>query len=767
MKVLTKKKFVLVGLMLTSLTKICSAIDCQDKEKKTITCMCLDKNQVDETDCEGECPLSLHTGKQMILCGNNCAETCEDCIWKNPGNGEGLCSGAHCEWIKGACIPKKVQCSASTESIAIPPDSNAETMCDSCTSCDTMPKTFTSDTVVQCERMPELTKCEEKKEEVKRHRCKPIGLGLSRSSPISLKYKQNDNFNLNPGGAGFWWYQQVTPTSQEPSTYFKAFSFDKGYGGIQQLCGETCEKNGEGKGMYLMSMWDGKMVINIDEKHPEGMTPPDKATPEAIKAKENSSSECEKFTGEGKGFRCRLFVGAEPGGKFPEMVPYHMVMHCEPLIEDYVNDAGEKLPRDILQCTMYYYFNKKWHLLARMKQEKIIRATHYGSMTSFVEQFSPLGIQKEQPVAAWRSAKFGPPFINNQNIIGEKKVVGETKVRSTGFEQLINAQIEYNFDSNYGHLIYAEKSDSVSIGTGHTERGETPCWGSEVAFKQILKPPELEQFEKKIGCLSRKKHQAGQAGRISITKCLHDTENKNSEGEYELFVIADIIEFNVLTRKLSLHETTDEIKYVYGQVLYDMMIDCGKEERVGGGWRNVEKVNNTNKKLWQISEFHRYRRRDGSNWDIMKNKNETWYHRFLGTSGKSVINMKIDILCLSGDCDKKDYFTDIFNEAALKYMNDVTILNKFQQFKIEKFSQISFTVEAIKKIETSELTDSVPTIGTSVPTLVSSTSVQQTSLPSNPKLSRKRKRAKKQNERDGKSPKKVKKKKAQWLGKTF
>ena len=106
MKVLTKKKLVLVGLMLTNLTKICSAIDCQDKEKKTITCVCPDKNQeceedgntmgcrtkkhqLDEAtknksfkDCAGECPLSLLTAKQMILCGNHCAETCEDCIWK-------------------------------------------------------------------------------------------------------------------------------------------------------------------------------------------------------------------------------------------------------------------------------------------------------------------------------------------------------------------------------------------------------------------------------------------------------------------------------------------------------------------------------------------------------------------------------------------------------------------------------------------------------------------------------------------------------------
>ena len=160
-----------------------------------------------------------------------------------------------------------------------------------------------------------------------------------------------------------WWFQRIEPVSSSSTTYFCGVGNSYGYGGIQQIDGDSTQTGMTGN--VIFSIWDGGCDTDVD--------------PDCDPSLLASTKIC------GTGVTCTDFGGEGTGRKSyfnTDQVPivgdvYYMAVHAEEAANDRVDMTG-----------FFWSEGTGWRLLSKIDTNKSGKAWYLGGLYSFVEQWS-------------------------------------------------------------------------------------------------------------------------------------------------------------------------------------------------------------------------------------------------------------------------------------------------------------------------------------------------------------------------------------------
>ncbi|GMI46650.1 hypothetical protein TrCOL_g11442 [Triparma columacea] len=367
--------------------------------------------------------LCLFVKTGAVLCGGHHADSCFECP---QGNGAGWCNGV-CMWdtSSSSCVDQKVDCGEDGPS-------DAET-CDDCGS---------SEDVCQgeCSFNPIDSTC------------RPEFSNNVRTASVHLSYTLPSTVS-EPS----WWLQRIEPVSSSSATYFCGVGNSYGYGGIQQVDGDSTSDPPNGK--VIFSIWDGGCDQDQDPDCDPGLL--------AATLICGTGVTCTDFGGEGTGRKSYFSTDQVPvvGQE------YFMAVHAEPTLNDRVIMTG-----------YFYSESTGWRLLSKIDTNQSGKPWYLSGLYSFVEQWT------EGNTLEPRDAMYGPSFISGDDL---------------SFKQIIDAKYDYGTPENHEHVngYFNAESNAVGIATG----GDI----EPVAFQyQIFgyneensMPAPLDDFKERIGCL--------------------------------------------------------------------------------------------------------------------------------------------------------------------------------------------------------------------------------------------------------------------------
>ncbi|GMH75380.1 hypothetical protein TL16_g06745 [Triparma laevis f. inornata] len=219
-----------------------------------------------------------------------------------------------------------------------------------------------------------------------------------------------------------WWFQRIQPVSTSSATYFCGVGNSYGYGGIQQVDGDSRSSPPNGK--VIFSIWDGGCDQDVD---------PD-CDPNTLAATLicGTGVTCTDFGGEGTGRKSYFSTDQVPvvGQE------YFMAVHAEPASNDRVKMTG-----------YFYSQGTSWKLLSKIDTNRSGKDWYLSGLYSFVEQWT------EGNTLEPRDSTYGPSWISGEG--------GEWK-------QVIKAQYDYGTPENHEHVngYYNVEGNNVGIATG-------------------------------------------------------------------------------------------------------------------------------------------------------------------------------------------------------------------------------------------------------------------------------------------------------------
>lgn len=379
-----------------------------------------------------------------VSCGGHYASNCANCP---QGNGAAWCNG-DCTWKNNQCVKKpKKECGNGKSA-----DKCAQCPSGSCASAD-------------CTWHPNTSLCRDSfSNDV-------------RTASVHLVYSP-------PVSDAAWWFQRVKPTASADATYFSSNGHRFGYGGIQQVYGNT--------GKVIFSLWDqGGCDQDINPNCDKDNIAKTIACGEGVT--------CTDFGGEGTGRKSYIDITNKGFPKVNE--DYYFVTQAA-----YMGNRK-------MQYTGYFYMEGKWKLLSRIQVSTDASENwSLSGLYSFVEQWT------ETQTTSERSALYGPSFM--------------AQTDGKNFVQVDSATFDHGTLENHEHVnawqAGANDDHAVGIATGGYVEQEV-LRGKTFSYKKVNQPSLLHDFSSYIPCLNKASTTA------SIDACLKSTTScEDKKGKFKV-----------------------------------------------------------------------------------------------------------------------------------------------------------------------------------------------------------------------------------------
>ena len=356
---------------------------------------------------------------QGVSCGAHSADSCIECP---QGKGALWCKG-ECMWnaVTDSCVDSAADCGASC---------NDGGYCGS--------------TAEVCQGECSFNSID--------NTCRPEFSNDVRTASVHLFYEVPDAVS-EPA----WWFQRIQPVSSSSATYFCGVGNSYGYGGIQQVDGDSTSNPPNGK--VIFSIWDGGCDQDVE---------PD-CDPSLLAATLicGTGVTCTDFGGEGTGRKSYFSTDQVPvvGQE------YFMAVHAEPAASARVEMTG-----------FFYSQGTGWRLLSKIDTNRSSKNWYLGRLYSFVEQW------REGNTLEPRDSLYGPSWISGETI---------------DWHQVTRAQYSYGTPENHEHVngYYNAEGNNVGIATGGDIEPAATQYQVFNYNEEAELPAALVDFSGRIECL--------------------------------------------------------------------------------------------------------------------------------------------------------------------------------------------------------------------------------------------------------------------------